>query len=765
MLKHHNGKKVFVFLGYGFGADSWKRRFANQAIPGLNEQLPYGYYHAAGDGWQIEYSQDRDEHAITRLFRRTLGRVLGFDLLHAWRHRKLLQAADFVWTHTEREHLGVLVIYRLLKVRDRPKLIAQCVWLFDRWYSFSLFRRWFYHWLLSRADVITTQSPDDLAAARYLFPNVATELVLSGAAVADLTPPTKGPVCRPVRIAALGNDMHRDWDSLVQAFRGKDIRCEVRIASNKVKPELVRNAPHISIVKALSEQDVKALYEWADIVVVPLKFNLHASGITVVFEAIVSGVPVVCTDVGGIRAYFGDSEVCYVPLGSPRDLQRAVAKLAANDDERYRLVCHAQQKLLSGELTKQGYARRHRALSESLLRNVRHPAEERVANIVSSPLPRSEHKVRVFVHLAHGFGATTWRKRYSSGAIPGGNEKLPYGYFRAGDDKWLIVYSEDKREDRLTSLFRRTLQRAMGFDLVHAWRNREQLCMASIVWTHTEREHLAVLLLWRLLRLPAAPAIIAQCIWLPDGWPELARWKRSLYLSLMRQADLITTLSPCNSLLMQKLLPNRLHEVVPFGILSSDARREAKPTVRNPIRIASLGNDMHRDWATLYRALADRENYEVKIASSTVPRTLMSKADNVKVQNAKNAAELDALYEWADIVVVVLRNNSHASGVTVVLEAILKGLPVICSDTGGMRAYFSEAEVQYVPVCDAVAITTAIDDLAMNDDRRRRLVSNAQERMRLAGLTAQGFADRHKRLSERILFPYADQQQRSVHVA
>jgi len=131
MPEKQRNKKVFVFLGYGFGADSWQKRFARHEIPGLNEKLPYGYYHAAGDGWDVEYSQDRNEGPATRLLRRTLGRVLGFDLIHAWRNRNQLQSADVVWTHTEREHLAVLLLSRLQRVKRPPKLIAQCVWLFE----------------------------------------------------------------------------------------------------------------------------------------------------------------------------------------------------------------------------------------------------------------------------------------------------------------------------------------------------------------------------------------------------------------------------------------------------------------------------------------------------------------------------------------------------------------------------------------------------------------------------------------------------------
>ena len=100
--------RVFVFLGHGFGARQWTERWSNGEIPGLNERLPYGYHHAAGKDCIVEYSEDANENRLTELARRGMRRLLGCDLVHAWRNRKALFAADVVWTHTELEHLAVL---------------------------------------------------------------------------------------------------------------------------------------------------------------------------------------------------------------------------------------------------------------------------------------------------------------------------------------------------------------------------------------------------------------------------------------------------------------------------------------------------------------------------------------------------------------------------------------------------------------------------------------------------------------------------------
>jgi glycosyltransferase involved in cell wall biosynthesis len=439
-----------------------------------------------------------------------------------------------------------------------------------------------------------------------------------------------------------------------------------------------------------------------------------------------------------MSAYFSDSEIRYVPLGSPKEMRHAVETLAGNDDERFQLALRSQAKLLSSHLTKQGYADRHRVLSESLLRNELSSVTSRVATVDSLPTAMTGEHVKVFVHLGHGFGATSWRS---------------------------IQYSEDNEERLLTTLLRRSLQKLIGFDLIHAWRNRQQLNDASIVWTHTERENLAVLSLWRLMRKSPTPPIVAQCVWLFDRWPRLPAWKRGFYRWLLKQADAITTHSPENLKRAQAVLSHDRIRLVMFGIHSVSQRKSAKFAVSLPLRIAALGNDMHRDWSTLLAAFGGLENYSVAIASTSARRLLKDKAKNITLWKVKTVADLTALYDWADVVVVPTRQNLHASGITVVLEAILSGLPVVCSDTGGMRAYFCEGEIRYVPVSDVAAMRAATDEIASDDDFRRNLVSRAQERIQSADLTAQGFADRHRKLSEKILFKDTDEAQRSAHVA
>ena len=95
---------------------------------------------------------------------------------------------------------------------------------------------------------------------------------------------------------------------------------------------------------------------------------------------------------------------------------------------------------------------------------------------------------RVFVFLGHGFGAS-----WARGELPGINEVMPYGYHHGRDEGCIVTYSEDTPEGPFRRLVRLGLRKTLGFDMIHAWRNRDGLRDAHVIWTHTELESLAAL--------------------------------------------------------------------------------------------------------------------------------------------------------------------------------------------------------------------------------------------------------------------------------
>ncbi|HXC26702.1 MAG TPA: family 16 glycosylhydrolase [Stellaceae bacterium] len=363
---HDQPIRVFVHLARGFGAVEWSAKWQRGEIIGLNDPLPYGYFHAAEHGCTVEHSEDRPERLVGRLLRIGLRAVLGFDFVHAWRNRRGIRDAEIIWTHTESQHLAVLLLLCGYRRSHRPKVIAQSVWLFDAWRYLSPPKRWLYRRLLGGADMLTVLSPENLKIARALFPRLPSQMVLFGVAADAMKPRLQRPAHRPLRILSLGNDRHRDWPTLVGAIGDRD-DCELCIVTPRLPAALTR-AENVRVVHPKNNAELAELYEWADLVALALTPNKHASGITVVAEATVFGVPVICTDTGGLQAYFAEGDIRYVPAGQPAAMRQVIGALADDDDARCSMVERARRRMCEAGLTSRDYARRYAHLSKELLR-------------------------------------------------------------------------------------------------------------------------------------------------------------------------------------------------------------------------------------------------------------------------------------------------------------------------------------------------------------------------------------------------------------
>jgi hypothetical protein len=144
---------VFVHLAHGHTGQSWNRRYINGQLLGINEPFPYGFHRAEAYNCRGVFSIDKAENPAEKLFRLALRLVLGFDFVHAWRNRKGIYDADVVWTYTESQNLAILLLFLIRQTKQRPRLIANIVWLFDRWPKFPAPNRWLFTKLLSRCQV------------------------------------------------------------------------------------------------------------------------------------------------------------------------------------------------------------------------------------------------------------------------------------------------------------------------------------------------------------------------------------------------------------------------------------------------------------------------------------------------------------------------------------------------------------------------------------------------------------------------------------
>ena len=354
-----------------------------------------------------------------------------------------------------------------------------------------------------------------------------------------------------------------------------------------------------------------------------------------------------------------------------------------------------------------------------------------------------------FVHVAYGYDSLKWQKDWREGKILGLNEEFPYGYHHAAEYGASVVYSKDHPETKLQKLIRYGFRGVFGFDFFHAWRNRREILQADVVWTHTESQSMAIVLLFALSKQAVKPKLIGQVVWLIDEWPRLNFFRKAIAKALLKKADILTFLSPLNSWAALDLFPKTRVEFVKFGINTDYKALPRKAPSDKKIRVLSVGNDRHRDWPTLVDAVKDAGDIELRLLTSTYK--LRGQHDNISVVKVESNEALLAQFEWADMLVLALEPNYHASGITVIEEAVILGLPIICTKVGGLEAYFQDEDILYIAPSQPGQVQDAIRLLAEDGELRQSMIANAKRRMVEAQISSQGYAKRHVELSRELL--------------
>ena len=356
--------------------------------------------------------------------------------------------------------------------------------------------------------------------------------------------------------------------------------------------------------------------------------------------------------------------------------------------------------------------------------------------------------IRIFVHLARDKDVVNWQEQRRAGTLVGVNDETPYGYGRAERMGCEVSFSRSCKENFAVKFFRLVIRVLTGFDFLHVRRQGKLIKKADVVWTHTESQFLAVAALTYWWNKP--PKIIGQSVWLFDHWYELSAVKRWFYRKLISKVDLLTVHSECNLAVLQKIFPQKKSALVLFGIPTESMRAPIRRSIV-PINILSIGSDRDRDWHTLIEVVRNQSDMTLTILSGTANPKLVNSVSNANILRARSNKDLNEHFDNATVVCVPLIPNKHASGITVIQEAILAGVPVIATDTGGLFSYFSADQIRYVSPRDVNELRYAIRDTVHNSDRSLVQAEMAQRRLSEPGMGAEAFVRRHVELSRELL--------------
>jgi len=310
-----------------------------------------------------------------------------------------------------------------------------------------------------------------------------------------------------------------------------------------------------------------------------------------------------------------------------------------------------------------------------------------------------------------------WTRRHAAGEVPG---RWPYGLDRLQDDGTSARWTALRSPGRAATALHRAASPLRRMTV----RDGERIGLA---WDENAAHRMTV--------LHPSTRMHAGAIWVTDA---VARGQHDravrARVRALRAVDGVWCLSRAQLEPLADLLGDGAPPVsfVRFGVDADFYRQQPYPD--EPL-VVSVGGDRDRDAATLYAALEQvrravpRARVVVQTTSDLTPPAGVERVRHVPHR------ELRDLYARASVVAVATRPNLHVSGMTVSLEAMATGRPVVVTGSPGMEDYVVDGEHGWVsPTGDAGALAERVVDL-LRDPARAAAAGERGRRAVEAGLS------------------------------
>lgn len=290
---------------------------------------------------------------------------------------------------------------------------------------------------------------------------------------------------------------------------------------------------------------------------------------------------------------------------------------------------------------------------------------------------------------------------YLRGTVP---DRYPYGLENLPEG-WELTFSPTYRGPRIFWALRRFFVKVSGFDLAASLFRWRQMRAADVVYAHCEADYLAAALLLRVLRR-RRPFLVGHTIWMFAEWKDMSMPKKLLIKWAMKRVDLFIYNAEPNRLLGAEIYPDGTHVFVPFGVSDTfhSANSCTDATSSIPL-ILAVGNDRSRDWDLLADAL---NGLPIAVDIRLATRRDVDDIVGAVVRETADVRELCDLYRTAACLVVASKPNSHAGGITCILEGAAMGVPIVATDTGGVRDYLDAQYIELVAAGDVAALRQGI---------------------------------------------------------
>ncbi|GAA0450195.1 glycosyl transferase [Paractinoplanes deccanensis] len=324
-----------------------------------------------------------------------------------------------------------------------------------------------------------------------------------------------------------------------------------------------------------------------------------------------------------------------------------------------------------------------------------------------------QDRPEVMFRLSGRVDVDDWRRRHERGEVP---DAWPYGLDRMAAHGVRVTpapaYTGDPRVARL----------ARGLGGRYEWlESRTSAGAPDAVLCWDERVGVPS------ARNARGPKVLTGVIWLTDE-QRTSRTHRLLAGSALRRAHRVWALSSAQLPVLRDDfgVPEKHLVHLPFGI-DTDFFRPAA-TDPEPGLVIGAGNDRHRDHPALVAAVGTLRRTDPAVRLELATRQAIEVPAELGARHtALTHPQMRALYGRGAVVAVALRPNLHVSGISVILEAMACGRPVVVSDTPGMRDYVTHGSTGLlVPPGEVSAFAAAIRDLLTDPQRAAEMGAAAR---------------------------------------
>lgn len=333
--------------------------------------------------------------------------------------------------------------------------------------------------------------------------------------------------------------------------------------------------------------------------------------------------------------------------------------------------------------------------------------------------------MRAYIPLPNGLSATVWGERHRRGEVP---DASPYGLHKLADHGIDVTFGEISAGRAVQRVAASVRYRTAGLELVEGLVAMRESRRADAVLAYDERTGVPAALLRGGRRIPVVLGIgwLTHRAGSPRVHAALAR------RAMLRAASVFTQCEPVLSLLHHEWgVPRARLHYLPVGIDTDFYPIQPQPDPDSVV-VVSAGEDRYRDHALLVSAVsrlqATHHGLRLELATG-LPVDLPSSLGTL--YRGRMDGKMRDLYRRARVVAIALRPTFSGSGLTVALEAMSSGRPVVMTDNPGIADYIEHGVTGLlVPPGDVDAFAAAVGELLSDPARCAEMGAAAAVRAR-----------------------------------